>query len=109
MALALSATVFTLAFAQTIPTTPQSPTYITTAADILTKLDTILNWIFTIALILAVVFLILAGIQFVTSGSDPAKISEARQKLIWAIVGIIVAAIAKGLPWVILNIVGKGT
>jgi len=67
--------------------------------------NTLLNWVFTIFIVLAILMVILAGLQFVTGGGNPSSVSEARQKLIWAIVGIVVALIAKGLPFMIRAIV----
>ncbi|MBI1984855.1 MAG: hypothetical protein HYS60_01950, partial [Candidatus Wildermuthbacteria bacterium] len=67
-------------------------------------INTAANWIFTIFVIVAVLFIILAAFQFVTSGGDAAKVGEARQKLIWAIVGIAIAVMSRGLPAVIRNL-----
>lgn len=64
------------------------------------------NWIFAIFVILAIIFVLLAAFQFVTGGGDEAKISEARQKLIWAAVGIAVALASRGLVPVIRQILG---
>ncbi|GEM_PF-2316062 len=85
---------------QKLPAGPQ------TKAELLAILDTVVNWFFTIFIIIAIIFIILAAFQFITGGGDTAKISEARQKLIWATLGIIVALIAKGFPVVIRNILG---
>lgn len=72
----------------------------------LSMLDTVLNWIFTIFIITAIIFIILAAFQFITGGGEPTKVKEAQKKLIWATVGIIVALLAKGFPSVIRNILG---
>ncbi len=79
---------------------------ITNKSDFLSKLTIIVNWVFTIFVVIAIIFIILAGIQFVTAGGDAAKVTEARQKLIWAAVGIIVALMARGLPAVVSSIIG---
>lgn len=86
---------------QTLPAGPQ------TKVALLGVINTAANWIFTIFVIVAVLFIILAAFQFVTSGGDAAKVGEARQKLIWAIVGIAIAVIARGVPVVIQQIVGS--
>ena len=77
-----------------------------TGAGLLILIDTITNWFFAIFTVLALIFVLLAAFQFVTGGGDEAKMSEARQKLIWAAVGIIIALLAKGLVPVIKAIVG---
>ena len=44
-----------------------------------------------IAVILALIYLILGGIQWITSGGDKAKVQASRTKLTYAIVGLLVA------------------
>jgi len=64
------------------------------------------DWLFVILTVVAVIFIVLAGLQFITGGGDPAALSAARTKLIWAAVGILVALLARGLPAAIQNLVG---
>ena len=58
-------------------------------------LATIMGNAMTIMLIVAVVvcliFLVLGGMQWMSSGGDKQKIAGARAKLTWAIVGLLVA------------------
>ncbi len=77
-----------------------------TAPKLMSIIDTITNWIFAIFTVLTIIFVLLAAFQFVTAGGDAVKVGEARQKLIWASVGIIIALASKGLVPVIRNIVG---
>ena len=76
-----------------------------TAGQILDLLDLVTDWIFAIAMAVALIYLVLAGFQFVTGGGDPIKVTQARQKLIYAIIGIGVALISAGfiatLRWLI--------
>lgn len=81
------------------------PETIKTQANLFSLITLITNWVFTIFLILAVIFIILAGLQFLTAGGKPEGVSEARQKLIWAAVGILVALLARGIPAVLENLV----
>jgi len=81
------------------------PTTITSAQDFIDILSLITDWIFVVLLVIAVIFIVLAGFQFITGGGDPAQISEARSKLIYAAVGIGVALLARGLPAAVQNIV----
>ena len=78
----------------------------TTGEGLLAILDTATNWIFAIFVILSIIFVLLAALQFVSSGGDAAKVGEARQKLIWAMVGIAVALASKGLVPIVKNIIG---
>jgi len=44
--------------------------------------------------ILSLIFIVVAGIQWIMSGGDKNKLQAARSKLIWAIGGLIVAFVA---------------
>lgn len=82
------------------------PTGITTAQGFIDALRTLTDWLFVILVVVAVVFIVLAGLQFITGGGDPTAVSAARTKLIWAAVGIGVALLARGLPEAIQNLFG---
>ena len=73
-------------------------------AELLNKVSTAADWVFTVLLVLSVFAILMAAFQFVTGG--PEGVSEARQKLIWAVVGIGLALLAKGIPTVIVSILG---
>jgi len=47
-----------------------------------------------LCIVLALIFIVYAGIQWITSGGDKTKLQAARAKLTWAIVGIIIALAA---------------
>ena len=55
-----------------------------------------------IALILAFLYLIMGGIQWITSGGDKAKTEEARNRITTALVGLAIVAAA----WAIMRLVG---
>ena len=61
----------------------------------------VINWILVIAGIVAVGFIIFAGIRYVTSGGDAEKVKSAKNTLLYAIIGLLIAALAM----VIVNIV----
>lgn len=44
-----------------------------------------------LTVVLALIFLVLGGIQWISSGGDKGKVAAARQKLTMAIVGLVVA------------------
>jgi len=83
------------------------PTGITTAQGFIDAMRTLTDWLFVILVVVAVIFIILAGLQFITGGGDPTAISSARTKLIWAAVGIGIALLSRGLPAAIQNLIGE--
>ena len=82
------------------------PIGITTATGFVQALEDLTDWLFVILLVISVIFIVLAGLQFITGGGDPAAVSMARTKLIWAAVGIGVALLARGLPAAVQNLIG---
>jgi len=73
--------------------------------DLFDTLQKIVQWIFGFAVAISLIFLILAVFQFVTGGGDPQKTSEARQKLLYAVIGLAIGFVILGIPAVIRNIV----
>lgn len=61
----------------------------------------ILGFLLIVAAILAFIYLILGGIQWITSGGDKSQLEAARNKITSAIVGLIVVASA----WAIMALV----
>jgi len=57
-------------------------------------LITIVRWFYTIIFIIAVLFILLAAWNFITSKGDPTKTKTARGQLLWAVIGIAVALIS---------------
>jgi len=50
--------------------------------------------LFTLSIVLALVFIIYSGIQWAMSGGDKQKIQASRNRLIYSIVGLIVVALS---------------
>ena len=75
-----------------------------TGSTLLDRIALIGNWVFAIFLALSLIYIILGAFQFVTAAGDPAKITEARQKLIFAVVGIAIALLAAGFDDILRHI-----
>ena len=82
------------------------PTGPKTGVELLNIVDVIANWVFASFLVFATIFIVVAAFQFVTGGGEPAQVSQARMKLMWAAIAIAIAAVAKGLPVAIRHLVG---
>jgi fumarate reductase subunit D len=68
--------------------------------------NTLINWIFTILLILAVFFILWAAFKYLTAGGDNEKIGSAHKILVYAVVAIAVALLAQGVRFVVAQLVG---
>lgn len=62
--------------------------------------------IFVIGIILAIIFIIYSGIQWVISGGDKQKLQAARNRLVYSIVGLIVIAAAFFIASTIITLLG---
>lgn len=74
--------------------------------EVLAIIDTITNWVFAALMAASVIFIMLAGFQFVMEGKDPAKVTEAKNKVLFAIGGIAIALLAKGFEPAIRKLLG---
>lgn len=75
--------------------------------DVLTVLDNIINWLFTFLLIFAAIMIIVAAYYFVTASGNPESVSKARHFVIYALIGVVVAFLARGLVVLVGQIVGS--
>lgn len=62
--------------------------------DIEASLIVILNNIIAIAGVIAVIFIIVSGVTYMTSAGDPGKIQKAKSTLLYSVIGLIVVALA---------------
>lgn len=71
------------------------------ASSIGPAIGSVVNFIFVVAIIIALIFLIYGGLKWLVSGGDKGKVEEARGTIIAAIIGLIIVF----LSYVILNFV----
>ena len=71
-------------------------------------LDRIINYLFVILLIAAIIFIIIAGFYFVTAVGDPEKFHKAKMMLLYALIGVLVAISAKGLVILVIRMAAGG-
>ena len=67
-----------------------------------------LNWFFNIVIILGIIFIIYAGFTYITSSGDPSKTKRALQILMYALIGIAIAILAKALINFVSDWLGAG-
>lgn len=66
----------------------------------------ILNGLSLLIVISAVIFILYAGIRYITSEGDPETLAEARKQLTYAIIGLVVASLAFFLIRVVIVVIG---
>lgn len=91
-------------FAQ-LPDTPGGLTD-RTGGGVLKLIETIATWIAVIFFAVAVIFIIIAAFGYLTSGGDAEKVASAKNKIVFVIVAIVVAALAFAVPRLVFNVLG---
>jgi len=69
-------------------------------------LGDVVGYLFTILLIVAAIFLVIAGFNFVTASGEPDKIAKAKTFVIYALVGVAVAVASRGLIALVREVMG---
>jgi FtsH-binding integral membrane protein len=67
-------------------------------------IETIADWIFTILVAVAVIMVLLAGFKWMISGGNEDDVATARKMLIWALIGVAIAILAKALVYMVDNL-----
>ena len=68
-----------------------------------TVLCPIATWVFDILIVLAIVFVVAAAYKYLTSSGDPEKVKGATKTITYAAVAVVVALLAKGFPFIVIN------
>ena len=64
----------------------------------------ILSWVVGVV---SVIMIIIGGFKFITSGGDSAKVKSAREAVIYALVGLVIVALAQVIVAFVINNVTK--
>ena len=64
------------------------------------------TWLLFVAATLAILVMMWAGIQWITSSGDPIKLASAKRRLLYAIVGLVIAVSAFFIVRLIITILG---
>ena len=111
LALALTPAVFAQAPGSTVggvtdPTTLGTTGPVTNTTSLVSTILGLVNWVAWFVALVAVLFGLYSGILFITAGGDEAKVTKAKNILLYAIVGIVVAILAFSIVSISRSIVG---
>ncbi len=65
----------------------------------------ITDWVFIIVLSLSVIFILIGAYNIMSAGGEEKKITTGRQYILWALIGLLIAAMAKVAPSFMANII----
>ncbi len=86
--------------------TPPTVPGLSTDVNITDTITKVITYILNFVLIIAVLFVIVAGIRLIISGGDEGQKDKAKQTIIYVIVGIIIILLARVIVTFVNNIVG---
>ncbi|PIR88680.1 MAG: hypothetical protein COU09_00885 [Candidatus Harrisonbacteria bacterium CG10_big_fil_rev_8_21_14_0_10_44_23] len=70
-------------------------------------LKNVINWIFTLLLIFAVIMVLVAAYNYLFSRGDDEKISKANKMLLYAAVAVAVGLLAQAVVFIVNNLVSR--
>ena len=68
----------------------------------------ITDWMFTILIVLVVIFVVWGGFQFLTAAGDTEKITAGRNRIMYAGIGLAIALLARAVPAIVRYLVAPG-
>ena len=86
-----------VAMAQVGGTPPQVST------DLVALGNAIVNKVWIIFTIIAVICFVIAGILFMTAQGNPEKVQQARQAFLWGVVGVVAGILAYSIVTLVVN------
>ena len=92
----------TLAVAQVTNPTADLPKTKEQVINIFVKIG---NWLFTGLLIISVIMILVGAYQYLFSGGSEEKTGSAKKTIVYAVVALAVAMLAKGIPTLVHSIV----
>src|SRR3989344_3352957 len=76
------------------------------ADDIADLIDQIATWLLTIGLTISTIVIIWSALQFMVSGGSEKRVESARKTIWYAVIGIVVLLLAKGITLIIAGFLG---
>jgi len=72
----------------------------------LATVSVVSNWIFYIITLIVIIFILIGAFTIITSAGDEEKLKKGRDYVIYAMVGIAVAILARAIPWLAASLLG---
>lgn len=95
--------VWRIAFADSGPITLQNPLG-TSCNDLTCPATAVMNFLFTIAIPLCGIFVLVGGFQMMTAAGDPVKFSTGKKTILYAAIGFLVILLAGSVAALIQNV-----
>lgn len=74
--------------------------------DLMAGIKLVINAVFAIIGVIAVVMIILGGISYATSQGDPAKVKKGKETILYGVIGLIISLLAFAIVNFVLGAMG---
>lgn len=76
-------------------------------ADPTTTVANAIQWAVGVCGIVAVIFVVYGGVLFITSSGEPSKVQRARQTILYALIGLVIVALAEVITAFVANTINS--
>lgn len=97
---------FTTFAQQSITNQQPLPGVVSDATGLLSLVNDVLAWVFTGILILSTFFFLYAAFLYVTARGEEDQVKQAKNVLLYGVIGIVVAVLAQSIQFVVRNVLG---
>ena len=73
---------------------------------ILSSVYTLINWIFSGLMVAVSLFTIWGAYDILTAAGDPEKVKKGRERIMYAMIGLVVALLSKAIPGLVEALIG---
>ena len=74
-----------------------------TTTDLNSMIKNVLNWIFGVIGIVAVIMIIIGGFNMMISSGDPGKVKKGKDTILYGIIGLVIALLAFAIVNFVIN------
>ena len=89
-------------------TTQTLPTTVTDIGGLLGKICDLANILFTVLLVVAIIYIIVAAFKYLTAGGEAEKVTEANHDILYAAIAVAIGIFAKVVPVIVANFFTTG-
>jgi hypothetical protein len=79
---------------------------IVSMATLMAFLSQVTSWMLAALMIMALIFIIMGGYSYISSKGEAAAVTKAKNYIIYALIGVAIGALAKGLILAVCGIMG---
>ena len=68
-------------------------------------LNTLISMVFYALMLLVILFLLMAAFNYLTAAGNPEKVEKAQKQILYAVITLVIAILARSIPFIVSNFV----